>query len=137
MAVGQNFNNSLALHARSMLLAEELRLEVQKQQTRKRTKEYMADSCFAGCRRLISAYILASLSQEELAERHRRHPPLGGGQIQQQLSAGQSQSDGNHARPGTGRRGSRQPDPSRQPVGGQVAASRQRVRAPEQRENLT
>ena len=100
MAVGQNFNNSLALHARSMLLAEELRLEVQKQQTRKRTKEYMVDSCFGCCRSLISAYILASLSQEELAERHRRHPPLGEGQIQRPLSAGQSQSESNHARPG-------------------------------------
>jgi hypothetical protein len=79
MAVRQNFNNSLALHARSMLLAEELRLEVQKQQTRKRTKEYMADSCFAGCRRLISAYILASLSQEELRGASPSSPAAGRG----------------------------------------------------------
>ena len=56
---GGIFNNSLALHARSTLLAAELKLAAQRHKTRERTKEYMADSCFGCCRSLISAYILS------------------------------------------------------------------------------
>jgi len=119
------FNNSLALHARSTLLAAELKLAAQRHKTRERTKEYMADSCFGCCRSLISAYILSLAITERVTRRRSHRPPLSEGQSEDEgQNEDEEKSESDHAHPtragaavGSQIRLSSQSAASRQPVG--------------------